>query len=58
MPMRDEHPRLIRAGYTTDTITGYQAYAPEIADPAIRAGTFVAPVSLRRMTWIKPHSAG
>jgi hypothetical protein len=32
----------------------YQAYSPEIADAAVRAGTFVPPFSLDRMTWIKP----
>ncbi|MEV8376571.1 DUF4291 domain-containing protein [Kribbella sp. NPDC056861] len=46
--------RQIRAAYDDDTITVYQAYLPEIADPALRAGTFVEPFSLTRMTWIKP----
>jgi hypothetical protein len=46
--------RLVRAAYTTDTITVYQAYAPEIVDAAVRAGTFVPPFSRDRMTWIKP----
>lgn len=32
----------------------YQAYDDAIADAALAAGTFVAPFSLRRMTWIKP----
>ena len=32
----------------------YQAYSPRIADPALRAGRFVAPFSFGRMTWIKP----
>ena len=46
--------RLIRAAYTTGTITVYQAYGPEIAEPAVAAGTFVPPFSRDRMTWIKP----
>ncbi len=46
--------RQIRAAYTESTITVYQAYAPEIAEPALRAGRFVAPFKLERMTWIKP----
>jgi hypothetical protein len=46
--------RLIRAAYTADTITVYQAYRPEIAERAVAAGTFVPPFSRDRMTWIKP----
>jgi hypothetical protein len=46
--------RQIRATYDDDTITVYQAYPPEIADPALKAGTFVDPFSMSRMTWIKP----
>jgi Domain of unknown function (DUF4291) len=46
--------RLIRAAYTAATITVYQAYGPEIADPAVGAGTLVPPFSRDRMTWIKP----
>jgi hypothetical protein len=52
--MTDDSTRLIRAAYTDKTIRVYQAYAPEIAEPAIRAGAFVPPFSLGRMTWIKP----
>jgi hypothetical protein len=52
--MSDASPRLIRAACTADTITVYQASSPEIAGPAACAGTFVAPFSLHRMTWIKP----
>ena len=52
--MTSDGERLIRAAYTTGTITVYQAYGPEIADPAVAAGTFVAPFSRDRMTWIKP----
>lgn len=44
----------IRADYDRDTIVVYQAYPPPIADAALREGTFVAPFSFGRMTWIKP----
>jgi len=46
--------RAVRAAYTERTITVYQAYAPEIAERALAAGTFVAPFKRERMTWIKP----
>jgi hypothetical protein len=46
--------RQIRALYDEETIAVYQAYAPEIAVPAVAAQTFVAPFSITRMTWIKP----
>jgi hypothetical protein len=46
--------RQIRALYTDETITVYQAYAPEIARPALAAGQFVPPFARDRMTWIKP----
>ena len=46
--------RAIRAKQTPNTITVYQAYSPEIADPAIKAQTFISPFSRQRMTWIKP----
>ncbi|MDQ3786315.1 MAG: DUF4291 domain-containing protein [Actinomycetota bacterium] len=46
--------RQIRALYTPDTITVYQAYPPEIARPALAAGRFVPPFKRERMTWIKP----
>lgn len=46
--------RGIRAKYTQSTITVYQAYSPEIAEPALRVGTFVPPFKRERMTWIKP----
>ncbi|KXG52022.1 uncharacterized protein PGRI_083060 [Penicillium griseofulvum] len=46
--------RAIRAKQTPSTITVYQAYSPEIADPAIKPQTFVPPFSRDRMTWIKP----
>jgi hypothetical protein len=44
----------IRADYDGETIVVYQAHAPAIADAALAAGSFVAPVSFHRMTWIKP----
>lgn len=46
--------RRVRARFTEETITVYQAYPPAIADAALAAGTFVAPFKRERMTWIKP----
>ncbi|WP_433469032.1 DUF4291 domain-containing protein [Spirillospora sp. CA-128828] len=46
--------REIRACHDRDSITVYQAYAPEIGGPAAEHGTFVPPFSRHRMTWIKP----
>jgi len=46
--------RQIRAGFTADTITVYQAFDPHIAEPAAAAGRFVPPFKMERMTWIKP----
>jgi hypothetical protein len=46
--------RQIRAVYSHSAVTVYQAYPPEIAEPAVVAGRFVAPFSRERMTWIKP----
>ncbi|MBB4907930.1 DUF4291 domain-containing protein [Actinophytocola algeriensis] len=46
--------RKIRALYTPETITVYQAYPPGIARPALAAGRFVPPFKRDRMTWIKP----
>lgn len=46
--------RQIRAHYSAETITVYQAYSPEIAQRAVAAGRFVAPFNRGRMTWIKP----
>ncbi|PWU50141.1 DUF4291 domain-containing protein [Micromonospora globispora] len=46
--------RQIRARYSSDTITVYQAYPPQVALPAVAAGRFVAPFKRDRMTWIKP----
>lgn len=44
----------IRADYDRHTIVVYQAFNHAIADAALAAGRFVAPFSMRRMTWIKP----
>lgn len=46
--------RQIRAFQSDTTVRVYQAYAPEIAEPALAKGTFVAPFKRERMTWIKP----
>jgi Domain of unknown function (DUF4291) len=46
--------RQVRALFDDETITVYQAYAPEIAEAALAAGRFVAPFKRDRMTWIKP----
>ncbi|MBB5134483.1 hypothetical protein HNP84_004215 [Thermocatellispora tengchongensis] len=46
--------RQIRAAYTDETITVYQAYSSAIARPAVAAQRFVPPFKLDRMTWIKP----
>ena len=46
--------REIRADFDRDTVVLYQAYSPVIADAALGAGTFVAPFSFHRMTWIEP----
>jgi len=44
----------IRADYDANSIVVYQAYSPAIAVPSLKAGKFVSPFSLNRMTWIKP----
>lgn len=46
--------RQVRAAFTDETITVYQAYPAEIARPALQAGLFVPPFKRERMTWIKP----
>jgi hypothetical protein len=46
--------RQIRALYSPETVTVYQAYSHEIAEPALAAGRFVPPFKPDRMTWIKP----
>lgn len=45
---------VIKAAYSENTVRVYQAYRPEIAKPAVKAGRFVPPFSMGRMTWIKP----
>lgn len=44
----------IRALFDDETVTVYQAYRAEIAEPALAAGRFVPPFKRDRMTWIKP----
>ena len=44
----------IRAIYTEKTIRVYQAYNEQIAEEAVRLGTFGSHFSMNRMTWIKP----
>lgn len=44
----------IRADYNRDSIVVYQAYGEKIAQAALKAGKFMPPFSLNRMTWIKP----
>ncbi len=46
--------RIIRAVFDKETITVYQAYRKEIAEPAIQQQKFVPPFKMERMTWIKP----
>ena len=44
----------IRAVYTDDFIRVYQAYSDNIADEALKLGTFGSQFKRDRMTWIKP----
>ena len=44
----------IRAIFDDKIIRVYQAYRPEIAEPALAAGRFLPPFKMGRMTWIKP----
>lgn len=47
--------RQVRAAYDADTIRVYQAFSDEIADSALKQGTFVSPpFKMTRMTWVKP----
>lgn len=48
--------RQIRALYDEETITVYQAYSAEIAEPAVKEQSLTASpkFSGTRMTWIKP----
>ncbi|GAA1030713.1 MULTISPECIES: DUF4291 family protein [Amycolatopsis] len=48
-PRRD-----VRASFTDETITVYQAYSRQIADVAVESQAFAAPFKRERMTWIKP----
>ncbi|MFG2757565.1 DUF4291 domain-containing protein [Streptomyces wuyuanensis] len=50
----EEPQRRIRALHTPATVTVYQAYSPEIGEPAVRRGRFPAAWKRERMTWIKP----
>lgn len=44
----------IRADHDDETLVVYQAYPPQIADEALRLGTFGPSFSCSRITWIKP----
>jgi hypothetical protein len=44
----------IRAVFDEQTITVYQAYKKDIAQPAVVNQKFVFPFKMERMTWIKP----
>lgn len=46
--------RRVLAHFDESTITVYQAFRDEIADGALRDGTFSDGFSFTRMTWIKP----
>ena len=49
------HPsKQIRAVFDNLTITVYQAYKKDIAEPAVINQKFLPPFKLERMTWIKP----
>ncbi|WP_405016525.1 DUF4291 domain-containing protein [Kitasatospora sp. NBC_00070] len=50
----EEPKRRIRAQHTATTVTVYQAYRPEIGEPAARDGRFPPVWQRGRMTWIKP----
>ncbi|MDQ1026513.1 hypothetical protein QF035_004095 [Streptomyces umbrinus] len=54
----EEPHRRIRAVHSKSTITGYQAYAPEIGLPSVREDRFPSAWKGDRMTWItKPRSS-
>ena len=46
--------REIRAHYDERNVRVYQAFCDEIADGALRQGSFIAPFKRGRVTWIKP----
>jgi hypothetical protein len=50
----EEPKHRIRAHYSADTITVYQAYRPELGLAAAREGRFPDAWKRDRMTWIKP----
>jgi len=50
----DPPSRQVRAVRADRTITVHQAFPDAIADAALDCGTFVAPFSRSRATWIKP----
>ncbi len=52
--MPEVEDRQVRAEFTDEMITVYQAYSDAIADAALAAQRFVTPFKLDRMTWIKP----
>ncbi|QQM41131.1 DUF4291 family protein [Streptomyces liliifuscus] len=52
----EEPHRRIRAAHTTSTITVYQAYRPQIGQPAAREGRFPPAWKRDRMTWVKERS--
>ncbi|MFB7947677.1 DUF4291 domain-containing protein [Kitasatospora phosalacinea] len=52
--MEDVPKKQIRARYDDGTVTVYQAFRPEIAEPAVAEGRFPAAFSVERMTWVKP----
>ncbi|MEU5385176.1 DUF4291 domain-containing protein [Kitasatospora cineracea] len=52
--MEETPKRQVRARYDETTVTVYQAFRPEIAEPAAADGRFPAAFGLERMTWVKP----
>jgi len=46
--------RIVRAQFDKEVIRVYQAFSPEIAEPAIYSQKFGAGFKMGRMTWIKP----
>lgn len=46
--------RVIRAQFDETTIRVYQAFSPEIAEPAMESQRFGPGFKMSRMTWIKP----
>ncbi|QKW20085.1 DUF4291 family protein [Kitasatospora sp. NA04385] len=52
--MEQTPKRQVRARYDEETVTVYQAFGPEIAEPAAAAGRFPAAFDPGRMTWVKP----